>query len=69
MVTAGGPYYAPLAEMDFDEARRALQEHPMLMVGVARHGAAKVRPGGTLRVHGRHRRAATRASASGSSRR
>ena len=48
MATAGGPYYAPLAEMDFDEARRALQEHPMLMVGVARYGAAKVRPGGTL---------------------
>ena len=48
MVTAGGPYYAPLAEMDFDEARRALAEHPMLMVGVARHAAAKVRPGGTL---------------------
>ena len=35
MVTAGGPYYAPLAEMDFDEGRRALQEHPMLMLGVA----------------------------------
>lgn len=48
MVTAGRPYYAPLAEMDFDEARRALQEHPMLMVGVARHAAGKVRPGGTL---------------------
>src|SRR4051812_21341809 len=48
MVTAGGPYYAPLAEMDFDEARRALQEHPMLMVAVARHAASKVRPGGTL---------------------
>jgi NAD(P)-dependent dehydrogenase (short-subunit alcohol dehydrogenase family) len=48
MVTAGGPYYAPLAEMDFDEARRALQEHPMLMVSVARHAAHKVRPGGTL---------------------
>ncbi len=48
MVTAGGPYYAPLAEMDFDEARRALQEHPMLMAGVARYGAGKVRPGGTL---------------------
>ena len=48
MVTAGGPYYAPLAEMDFDEARRALQEHPMLMVGVARYAAPKVRPGGTL---------------------
>ncbi len=48
MVTAGGPYYAPLAEMDFDEGRRALQEHPMLMAGVARFGAAKVRPGGAL---------------------
>ena len=48
MVTAGAPYYARLADMDFDEARRALQEHPMLMVGVARYGAAKVRPGGTL---------------------
>jgi NAD(P)-dependent dehydrogenase (short-subunit alcohol dehydrogenase family) len=48
MVTAGRPYYAPLAEMDFDEARGALQEHPMLMVGVARHAAGKVRPGGTL---------------------
>jgi NAD(P)-dependent dehydrogenase (short-subunit alcohol dehydrogenase family) len=34
--------------MDFDEARRALQEHPMLMLGVARHAAGKVRSGGTL---------------------
>jgi NAD(P)-dependent dehydrogenase (short-subunit alcohol dehydrogenase family) len=48
MVTAGGPYYATLAEMDFDEGRRGLQQHPMLMVGVARYGAPKVRPGGTL---------------------
>lgn len=48
MVTAGGPYYASLANMDFAEARRALQAHPMLMVGVARHASAKVRPGGTL---------------------
>ena len=48
MVTAGRPYYAPLAEMDFDEARRALTEHPMLMVGVARYGAPKIRPGGAL---------------------
>jgi NAD(P)-dependent dehydrogenase (short-subunit alcohol dehydrogenase family) len=48
MVTAGGPYYAPLHEMDFDEARRALQARPMLMVGVARYAAGKVRPGGTL---------------------
>jgi NAD(P)-dependent dehydrogenase (short-subunit alcohol dehydrogenase family) len=48
MVTGGGPYYSPLADMDFDEARRSLQRHPMLMLGVARHGAGKVRPGGTL---------------------
>jgi NAD(P)-dependent dehydrogenase (short-subunit alcohol dehydrogenase family) len=46
MVTAGGPYWSTLADMDFAEARRAIQEHPMLMVGVARY--ARVRPGGTL---------------------
>jgi NAD(P)-dependent dehydrogenase (short-subunit alcohol dehydrogenase family) len=48
MVTAGRPYYAPLAEMDFDEARRGLYEHPMVMLGVARYAAPRVRPGGTL---------------------
>jgi NAD(P)-dependent dehydrogenase (short-subunit alcohol dehydrogenase family) len=48
MVTAGRPYYAPLAEMDFDEARAGLLEHPMLMLGVARYAGSKVRPGGTL---------------------
>lgn len=48
LVTAGRPYYAPLAEMDFDEARRGLYEHPMVMLGVARHGAPHVRPGGSL---------------------
>jgi len=34
--------------MDFDDARRALAEHPMLMLGLARHGAGKVRRGGSL---------------------
>jgi NAD(P)-dependent dehydrogenase (short-subunit alcohol dehydrogenase family) len=48
MVTAGGPYYARLVDMDFDEARRAIQEHPMLMVSVARATMDKVRPGGAL---------------------
>ena len=48
MVTAGGPFYATLAEMDFDDARRALQEHPMVMLGVARYTKGRVRPGGTL---------------------
>jgi NAD(P)-dependent dehydrogenase (short-subunit alcohol dehydrogenase family) len=48
LVTAGAPYYARLADMDFDEARRALAQHPMLMAGVARYAADKTRPGGTL---------------------
>jgi NAD(P)-dependent dehydrogenase (short-subunit alcohol dehydrogenase family) len=48
MVTAGRPYYARLVDMDFDEARRAIAEHPMLMAGVARYAAPKVRPGGAL---------------------
>jgi hypothetical protein len=37
MVTAGRPYYSRLADMDFDEERRGLVEHPMLMLGVARY--------------------------------
>ena len=48
MVTAGRPYYARLADMDFEDARRGIEEHQMLMLGVARYGAAKVGPGGTL---------------------
>jgi NAD(P)-dependent dehydrogenase (short-subunit alcohol dehydrogenase family) len=48
MATAGRPYYSPLADMDFDEARRGITEHPMLMLGVARYAGPKVRPGGTL---------------------
>jgi NAD(P)-dependent dehydrogenase (short-subunit alcohol dehydrogenase family) len=52
MVTAGGPYYATLAAMDFAEARRGLQEHPMVMVGVARYAAPKVRAGGSLTFMG-----------------
>jgi NAD(P)-dependent dehydrogenase (short-subunit alcohol dehydrogenase family) len=34
--------------MDFEEARRDLQRHPMLMLGIARYASPKVRPGGTL---------------------
>ena len=48
MVTAGRPYYAHLNDMDFDEARRAIAEHPLLMAGVARYASPKMRPGGTL---------------------
>jgi NAD(P)-dependent dehydrogenase (short-subunit alcohol dehydrogenase family) len=48
LVTAGRPYYSPLAEMDFDEARRALHEHLMVMLGVARYAGSRIRPGGSL---------------------
>jgi NAD(P)-dependent dehydrogenase (short-subunit alcohol dehydrogenase family) len=48
MVTGGGPYYAPLAEMDFEQAHRSLDAHLWLSLHVARNAADKVRPGGTL---------------------
>ena len=47
MVTAGRPHYGRLVDMDFEQARRALDEHMLLMIQVARN-ARKVRPGGTL---------------------
>jgi NAD(P)-dependent dehydrogenase (short-subunit alcohol dehydrogenase family) len=34
--------------MELPEARRALEEHILLALQVARHAAGKVRPGGTL---------------------
>jgi NAD(P)-dependent dehydrogenase (short-subunit alcohol dehydrogenase family) len=48
LVTGPGPYYAPLAEFDFEEARRDVDAHLLLPIEVARVAAKKVRPGGTL---------------------
>ena len=48
MVTAGGPYYAPLADLDRDRAHRDFDEHLWLAISVAQHAAGRVRPGGTL---------------------
>jgi len=48
LVTGPGPYYAPLAEFDFEEARRDLEAHILLPLHVARNAASMVRPGGTL---------------------
>jgi NAD(P)-dependent dehydrogenase (short-subunit alcohol dehydrogenase family) len=48
MVTAGGPYYAHLNDMDFERARRHVEQHLLLPLHVARNSAARVRPGGTL---------------------
>jgi NAD(P)-dependent dehydrogenase (short-subunit alcohol dehydrogenase family) len=48
MVTGGGPYYAPLARMDLDSARRSIEERILVTLAVARYGASRMRPGGTL---------------------
>jgi NAD(P)-dependent dehydrogenase (short-subunit alcohol dehydrogenase family) len=48
LVTGPGPYYAPLAEFDFEKAHRDVESHLFLPLQVARHAANKVRPGGTL---------------------
>jgi len=52
MVTAGGPYYAPLAEMDVARARDYVAEHVGLILQVARQVRTTVRPGGTLLLMG-----------------
>jgi NAD(P)-dependent dehydrogenase (short-subunit alcohol dehydrogenase family) len=46
--TAGGPYYAPLAEIDIDAAIRSLDDHLWLAVNLAQHAAGAVRPAGSL---------------------
>jgi NAD(P)-dependent dehydrogenase (short-subunit alcohol dehydrogenase family) len=52
MVAAGGPHYGPLLEMDSAQVRDAVSEHLVLALEVARHGAGKMRPGGTLLLVG-----------------
>ena len=52
MVTAGGPKYGPLLEMDSDEVRDALSDHVVLGLEVARSARAKMRPEGTLVLMG-----------------
>jgi NAD(P)-dependent dehydrogenase (short-subunit alcohol dehydrogenase family) len=48
LVTAGGPYYAPLPELDFARARANYDQHVLLPIHVAREAAARMRPGGSL---------------------
>jgi NAD(P)-dependent dehydrogenase (short-subunit alcohol dehydrogenase family) len=47
MITAGSPSYGRLLDMDLTQAQRAIDEHILLVLRVARH-ATKMRPGGTL---------------------
>jgi NAD(P)-dependent dehydrogenase (short-subunit alcohol dehydrogenase family) len=49
LVTAGGPHYEPLAEMDFAAARRTVEEHLWMPLELARIASGgRVRPGGSL---------------------
>jgi NAD(P)-dependent dehydrogenase (short-subunit alcohol dehydrogenase family) len=48
MVTGPGPYYAPLAELDREQAHRDFDDHLWLAIEVARLSVGRVRPGGTL---------------------
>ncbi len=52
LVTGPGPHYGPLLEMDADDVRRALGDHIVLGLEVARGAAPKMRPGGTLLLMG-----------------
>jgi NAD(P)-dependent dehydrogenase (short-subunit alcohol dehydrogenase family) len=48
LLTGPGPYYAPLADFDFDRARRDIEAHLLLPLQIARNARKKVRAGGTL---------------------
>lgn len=48
LLTGPGPYYAPLAEFDFDKAAADVGSHLFLPRRVAREAVGKVRAGGTL---------------------
>jgi NAD(P)-dependent dehydrogenase (short-subunit alcohol dehydrogenase family) len=52
MVTAGGPSYGPLLEMDAAQVSQALSGHIVVALEVARNAVGKMRAGGTLLLMG-----------------
>src|SRR5919204_3294266 len=52
LVTGPGPTYGPLMEMTGDQVRRAVGDHLVLGLEVARNAAPKMRPGGTVLLMG-----------------
>jgi NAD(P)-dependent dehydrogenase (short-subunit alcohol dehydrogenase family) len=48
MVTAGGPTYGPLLEMDSDQVSQALSGHVVVALLVARNAVSNMRPGGSF---------------------
>ena len=57
LVTGGGPGYSPIADLDFDEVLRVLDEHLLGPLRVARGCAGRIRAGGSLTmITGTHAR-------------
>jgi NAD(P)-dependent dehydrogenase (short-subunit alcohol dehydrogenase family) len=52
LVTAGGPFYGPMLAMSAAELSRALSDHVVVAVEVARHAVPRMRAGGTLLLMG-----------------
>jgi NAD(P)-dependent dehydrogenase (short-subunit alcohol dehydrogenase family) len=52
LVTGPGPDYVPLLEMTAEQVRRAVGDHLVLGLEVARRPAPQMRPGGTLLLMG-----------------
>jgi NAD(P)-dependent dehydrogenase (short-subunit alcohol dehydrogenase family) len=52
LVTAGGPSYGPMLEMDSTEVSQAISDHAVLALEVARNAAGRMRPGGALLLMG-----------------
>jgi NAD(P)-dependent dehydrogenase (short-subunit alcohol dehydrogenase family) len=48
MVSGGGPYYAPLAEMDLAEVRADIDRHLLVQLRISQLAPGRVRPGGSL---------------------
>jgi NAD(P)-dependent dehydrogenase (short-subunit alcohol dehydrogenase family) len=48
LVTAGGPTYGPLLDMDIADVRESLSGHVVLGLQIARIARPKMRPGGSL---------------------
>lgn len=48
MVTGPGGYYAPLADLEHDQAMRDFESNLWLPIAVAQQAVGRVRPGGTL---------------------
>ena len=52
MLSGSGPYYAPLAELDFEEVQADIDRHLLLPLHVGLHAVGNVNPGGSLLLIG-----------------